>query len=557
MIQTLPGLIKQTVEALREFSDLFRIIVLHSDPSVIAGREIFVVSKIPNDHTIWDTRDRTNIRTIIVTSFNTATSQYGPTAFNARKLSQDAHWQVPKEQAWVNNPKGRVRGMILDEAHYGFRNETSFTETVKWFKPPVLWMFSGSPAPRGLQDWISYLSLIENDELAGKGEFPDDSCGYKPDEDPYLLDDSHPAVKYRYTAFAFRKWIVENKHISECEKVIKAQSVLKHFVLRRDYTAACPLGSDRTIARGLPPLHHYAVERLFSPTSQDLYNKFIKQWSRRLALKPNEGGFKHPIPNPRAVRAMTLITMVPILGYLHKANPEYRPPPKKDDEYYVPYAQKLIKKNANNDQDWLSRFNEDSTLWKSMPGVGKDLRRWRWILNTVISEGCTEIPRRNYQDTKGVLTKDVLHVILQHSPKIEALLSVVAEHALLRDNKIILWFSYPITQSLIVEILMSWKYTDAISDSLHSGTPQKRRDELQADMNSPNATIRILAASMHCRGVGLNLQKDSHVCMMFEAASTLDMELQVISRQHRLGQLYPVTVYSVVMLNTIDEKFVR
>jgi hypothetical protein len=61
----------------------------------------------------------------------------------------------------------------------------------------------------------------------------DDFCGYKPTEDPYLLDDNHPAVKYRYTSFAFKKWIVENKKLNEFEKGIRAQSVLRWCVLRR------------------------------------------------------------------------------------------------------------------------------------------------------------------------------------------------------------------------------------------------------------------------------------------------------------------------------------
>jgi hypothetical protein len=48
-------------------------------------------------------------------------------------------------------------------------------------------------------------------------------------------------------------------------------------------------------------------------------------------------------------------------------------------------------------------------------------------------------------------------------------------------------------------------------------------------MNDPGSKIRVLAASMQCGGVGLNFQHDSHVCMLFEAASTLDMELQIIT----------------------------
>jgi hypothetical protein len=37
-------------------------------------------------------------------------------------------------------------------------------------------------------------------------------------------------------------------------------------------------------------------------------------------------------------------------------------------------------------------------------------------------------------------------------------LCFITYHALIRDKKIILWFSYPITQNLIMEILMHWTY---------------------------------------------------------------------------------------------------
>jgi hypothetical protein len=90
---------------------------------------------------------------------------------------------------------------------------------------------------------------------------------------------------------------------------------------------------------------------------------------------------------------------------------------------------------------------------------------------------------------------------------------------------IILRLSYPITQLLVMEILMHWTYQREFSDPLHSGTPQKRSNELQAQMNDPGSKIRVLAASMQCGGVGLNFQHDSHVCMLFEAASTLAQTL--------------------------------
>jgi hypothetical protein len=254
MVQTLPGLVTQVVEAFYEFSILFRIIALHGESSPHVSPHVLTMSKIPNNHNVWDKKNPVSIRTVIVTSFNTANSQYGPTAFTSWKRLQDPKWRPPKEgfsqpeKAWHDNPRGQIRGMIFDESQYGFRNENSLAETVRWFNPPTVWMFSGSPTPRGLHDWVAYLTLFEHEDLAKKAKFDDDTCGYKPAEDPYLLDDNHPAVKYRFTSFAFKKWIVDNKKLNEFEKGIRAQSVLRWFVLRRDYSSMMPIGSDQTMA---------------------------------------------------------------------------------------------------------------------------------------------------------------------------------------------------------------------------------------------------------------------------------------------------------------------
>jgi hypothetical protein len=166
VVQTLPGLVTQVVEAFYEFSTLFRIIALRGESSPHVSPHVLTMSKNPNNHDVWDKKNPVNMRTVIVTSFNTANSQYGPTAFVSWKKLEDSKWKALKEgfpmpeKAWHDNPRGRIRGIILDESQYGFRNENSFAETVKWFNSPVFWKFSGSQTPYALYDRISYLTLL-------------------------------------------------------------------------------------------------------------------------------------------------------------------------------------------------------------------------------------------------------------------------------------------------------------------------------------------------------------------------------------------------------------
>lgn len=79
---------------------------------------------------------------------------------------------------------------------------------------------------------------------------------------------NRPAAMYRLTKHCFDKCIVDNEDLDEYTKGLMAQKVLKEFILRQDYMSACSIGSDRTIARNLPPLQHFSIERIFSPTAQ-------------------------------------------------------------------------------------------------------------------------------------------------------------------------------------------------------------------------------------------------------------------------------------------------
>ena len=151
----------------------------------------------------------------------------------------------------------------------------------------------------------------------------------------------------------------------------------------------------------------------------------------------------------------------------------------------------------------------------------------------------------------------MLEVILAHSPKLQALLSNIAEHSILRDEKMLVWFLYPVVQELVLEILLNHAYLKNHTESIHSGVQQKDRNQMQDNVNNPASSLRVLLVAMNCGGVGLNFQEDSHISMLFESPTNLDMELQVIGRQHRLGQLLAVLVYSVVMANTTDEAAIQ
>ncbi|KAF2679961.1 hypothetical protein K458DRAFT_393229 [Lentithecium fluviatile CBS 122367] len=145
--------------------------------------------------------------------------QFGPSAqrIYIRKhhpelglLGEDA----PLSDLWPQSPKGRFRGIVADEPQYGLRNESTFHWSVLWADAPQVWLYSSSPAPRGLQDIYNYLKLFERTDLAETASGGDPDRGYMPAMNPFTLVDSHPAAQYRYTSFCFKRWVLENNDLS-------------------------------------------------------------------------------------------------------------------------------------------------------------------------------------------------------------------------------------------------------------------------------------------------------------------------------------------------------
>ena len=82
-------------------------------------------------------------------------------------------------------------------------------------------------------------------------------------------------------------------------------------------------------------------------------------------------------------------------------------------------------------------------------------------------------------------------------------------------------------------------------------SPNRRAEIVNRFMNEP--AHKALLLSLRAGGVGLNLQAASYVFHLDRWWNPA-IEEQADSRAHRMGQLFPVTVYRYICTNTIEER---
>lgn len=592
---TLPGLVGETATAVASFASNFtQVHILHASPGVSKTSSISTYTFLSRSHPVFDTNREINLRTVVVSSYDTWAKQWGPAAFYEWAKSNkipNPNVSNPDQQAqWPGNPARLFRGLILDEPHIGLRNENTFRTAVEWLDSPEVWLFTGSPAPRGLQDYGSYLGIISHskleaeavDNLRNKAVNIDYPTGdsFNTHKNPFKLGVNHPARKFCYTRAYYDRFIGEplrrpsTDNAMRYELARKCRSTLAKWILRRDYSSACPIGSSFTIGKNLPSLSHYSLEGLFCPTAQTEYETGYQEWKSRFMSSGDEATGTPPMPNPRTLRANALLTLFPPLRHLHKGNPLYqKPTASRDNPDYEPYNPKK-EATPENERDWESWFWEGSEYYGSMPTTGQNMPRWRWLVRQIVlsdtyqdgkplfpaklvSSSPGDIQPDDYLDPAKVPNAHILRLILKFSPKLALTLSLIFKHVACLDEKVIIWTRWPTTQTLFLEVLTALKPFSADPSTyavIDSTVPAQQRTDIREHVNSRTSELRILVASQEVAGTGTNFQYGCHTQILLEPCDTLDKEVQVIGRCHRLGATMHNVVYSLSVADTADQR---
>jgi hypothetical protein len=227
---TSASLVHQTAKEISLMSSKLKVTLIGGDPATSAGVYDTQPGLPGPEDSVWDTTRGDNIRNVHVISYNLLAKHYGPQAYwDAVKadLSNyleekgiweagfDWHRHVSDGENLPENPDPKyVRDLSKsyayafgDEAQECLRNPSSFWRVFSWINPIALVLMTGYPAPRGMEDFASYVRLLERTELRAEHDrlrelvmdikkgFADPAMmpKYIPGKtDPFLLPDDDP-----------------------------------------------------------------------------------------------------------------------------------------------------------------------------------------------------------------------------------------------------------------------------------------------------------------------------------------------------------------------------
>ena len=204
--------------------------------------------------------------------------------------------------------------------------------------------------------------------------------------------------------------------------------------------------------------------------------------------------------------------------------------------------------------DRYSWFDTESKTFKEMPTTGDNLPRVRWILKQAVDAKSAEIPNLPYQDVAKVKNTEVLRIFLQFSPKTQALLALFNTFSLMRKQKLLVWFAYPVTLSIVEEILL---VCGLDVRCITADTSAVARKKIIGDFNDPKIRFAGILGAQGVSGTGYNFQHDSSACVLFEGTNTVEEERQIIGRLYRMGQVLQVYAYTLTVTDTADTRRIQ
>lgn len=291
---------------------------------------------------------------------------------------------------------------------------------------------------------------------------------------------------------------------------------MKHMNIRRTLASSVQVGPDRLIIGSrIPPSQTRVIHVEFSRNEKTMYGQAVLPHYKNLIMK-KDGKI---VVNMAKYRLLTILTSWVGMQFVEG----------------LPTVKTF--------KDILSLFG--------LKTVTQSLAR------TVYSRKHPAGPKKWFRRARrrGKVTQpsvNALRTLLRGSPKMRAMLPIIIHHALIRQEKQIIWCAFPATQVYVAAVL---KECGIDAKFFHAKLTQAERHTLIDDFTTKD-TCSVLAMSMAINALGLNLHPRCCIMHFFDLPATQSMRRQCIGRLQRFGQklVVIVYVYSVSTVGMIRSK---
>ena len=283
----------------------------------VAGEKM-IQGRLNRQHPMFD-GSSANANVIVVSSYSTFTERHGPTMQRKWRINT-SRWSRTQADSNIDNldPKwpdaldNMFGFVVLDEAHIIKHVSNKTSTCITWLSAAFHILITATPIPNGIEDWRGYMPFIQHkDADQWWAEDSLDEMEFEGDENPFDLDDAHPAAKLQMTSQAARDWIFANR-IDPATKGLYLSRVWERCMLRRTYSSRVPFEVGPTIGSKLPKVHATLINCTYDEDEQAQYYALADQLTGALLL-PGSGvrRVKWSLAIQRKLQLLSTSTLLP------------------------------------------------------------------------------------------------------------------------------------------------------------------------------------------------------------------------------------------------------
>jgi SNF2 family DNA or RNA helicase len=513
------ALLRQWVTEIQGATNRLKISVLYSETKAIKSGTFkntqIISGPLTSKHELFD-GDISRANHIILTTYDTFRSRHGPPAYEKwrRTLGKKAkkNPSLSNMENWPGNLKGLFNDVLLDEGHTVRNHESGLSTAIRWLKAKFHLIISATIFYNSIMDFKGYVGLIVPPDADSVWDNSDalTALGITATTNPFLLTDDHPAAFLKLTHRAMNKYVFTS-NVTVTVASVQLRKLLPHLMVRRTLRSSVECnGKHIIIGASIPPSQTQVISVDFSPLEKKKYAEAVAPHYRGLVIT-KDGKL---VLNMAKYRMLTLLT-----SWLGFEVVESVLTAKHFKEFMRLFLLKTVCRSMAITVYHAEKPDDPKRWFKK---VRRGRKRTRPSINSV-------------------------RTLLRGSPKMRAMLPILAHHWLVRKEKQIVWCNFPANQVFVAAVLKEECGIDA--KIFHGKLDNEQREKLFDEFTKTDE-CPILIMSLAVNALGLNLHPRCNIMHFFDMAVTQAVHDQGVGRLRRFGQKLVVIVYVYSVANS-------